>query len=59
MGKEYPCAECKMRHKYDKNPTSLLARFWHWHTKFCPGWKAYMRSLGKEERENLREKYNL
>lgn len=30
MEKEYPCAQCKMRRKYDKDPKSLIARFWHW-----------------------------
>ena len=59
MEKEYPCAQCKMRPKYDKDPKSLIARFWHWHTRFCPGWKAYTASLSEEEREELRERYNL
>lgn len=57
--KDYPCANCKLRAKYDANPKSLAGRFWHWHTGFCPGWKAYMNSLSKEERQSYVEKYNL
>ena len=59
MKKESPCAQCRMRRKYDTQPKSLIARLWHWHTRFCPGWKAYLRSLDEEERNVLCEKYNL
>lgn len=59
MAKEYKCADCKLRAKYDNEPNSLLGRFWHWHIGFCPGWKGYMGSLSEEERETLRQKYNL
>lgn len=38
-----PCATCKMSAKYDKNPKSVIACFWHWHTGFCPGWNAYLK----------------
>lgn len=57
--KNYPCANCCMRRKYEENPRSLLSRIWHWHTRFCPGWKAYMKSLSEQEREAMRIKYNL
>lgn len=56
---EKPCANCKFRAKYDKDPKSLLGRFWRWHINFCPGWKGYMKSLSDEERAVIREKYNL
>ncbi len=56
---QIPCATCKMRARYDTNPKSLIARFWHWHTRFCPGWATYMGSLTDEERQKLIEKYNL
>lgn len=54
---EIPCANCSMRKNYDNNPKSLKGRFWKWHIKFCPGWKAYLRALPNEERELLIEKY--
>lgn len=57
--KQYSCADCKMRRKYENNPKSLMARFWHWHTSFCPGWKAYYKSLTKEEQALVKSKYNL
>lgn len=56
---EKPCANCKLRANYDKNPKSLLGRFWRWHIGFCPGWKGYMSSLSEEERQLMIEKYNL
>ncbi len=57
--KNYPCAECKMRRKYEDNPKSLIARFWHWHTRFCPGWRAFFESLSAEDRAAMKNKYNL
>ena len=53
------CATCPFRAKYDKNPKSILGRLWRWHIGFCPGWKAYMKSLPESERTKLRKKYNL
>ena len=56
---DIPCATCRLRAKYESNPKSLGGRFWRWHIKFCPGWKAYLASLPKEERIKLKEKYHL
>lgn len=56
--KEKPCANCKLRAKYEKSPKSLAGRFWRWHINFCPGWKGYFTSLTPEEQQLLREKYN-
>ena len=28
---KYPCENCKLRAQYDKNPKSLVGRFWRWH----------------------------
>ena len=53
------CSNCKFRGKYDNNPKSLLGRLWRWHAGWCPGWKAYMKSLPDAERMKLAEKYNL
>ena len=38
----YACENCTIRQKAEAKPTSLLVRIWRWHTKFCPGWKAYL-----------------
>ena len=43
--KKYKCADCAMRKKAEANPATLRARHWRWHTRWCPGWKAYQRSL--------------
>jgi hypothetical protein len=51
--KPAPCATCKMRARYERNPRSLLGRFWLWHTRWCPGWKAYVATLPESERANL------
>ena len=53
------CANCKIRAQYDKNPKSLIGRFWRFHINFCPGWKAYLKSLSEEERIAIKEKYDL
>lgn len=48
-----PCASCKFRGRYETNPRSLLGRLWRWHTRWCPGWKGYVKSLSEEERNAL------
>jgi hypothetical protein len=55
---ELKCANCGLRARYDKNPRSLLGRFWRWHINFCPGWKGYFTSLSPEEKAALAEKYH-
>ena len=55
----YKCENCGLRKKYDANPKSILGRIWRWHANWCPGWKAYMRSLPDDERISLAEKYGL
>lgn len=54
---KHVCTNCPMRAKYDKDPKSLVGRFWRWHINFCPGWKAYFTSLSKEEQKDLRDQY--
>ncbi|HOI09145.1 MAG TPA: hypothetical protein PK313_01595 [Myxococcota bacterium] len=56
---EAPCANCKFRARYDRDPKSLLGRLWRWHAGWCPGFKAYMRSLPDEERRALADRYAL
>jgi len=55
--KEPNCPNCPMKKRYDRNPKSLLARIWKWHTGWCPGWKAYLRWLPDKEREEAFMKY--
>ena len=55
---KYPCENCKLRAKYDKNPKSLVGRFWRWQINFCPSWRGYFKSLPAEKQEELRQKYN-
>ena len=54
---ESGCATCSFRAKYDLRPGSFLGRIWRWHANFCPGWKAYMKSLPDDEKRVLIEKY--
>lgn len=58
QSQSFPCENCKLRANYDKNPKSLLGRIWHWHTGFCPGWKAFFTAQDEETKAVLREKYN-
>ena len=53
------CEKCAFRARYDRNPGSLLGRLWRWHTGFCPGWKAYLRSLPAEERTKIEVRYGI
>ncbi len=45
MAKSHKCAECGFRKHAESNPDSFKAKLWKWHTKWCPGWKAYQKSL--------------
>ena len=54
----YPCANCKLRANYEKNPKSFMGRFWRWHINFCPGWRGYFKSLDAESQQAMREKYD-
>jgi hypothetical protein len=55
----YKCEQCKLRKKYDKSPKSLLGKFWRWHINFCPGWRAYMKSLDETTKKEIVKKYQL
>ena len=43
------CGECSMRIKAENNPNKFMARVWKWHTKWCPGWKAYQAELAQKQ----------
>jgi len=46
--KTFPCETCAMRRRAEEKPNSFMARLWRWHTKWCPGWKAYQRHLAEQ-----------
>ena len=49
------CATCGFRIRAEKNPKSLVSRLWRWHTKICPGWKAYQKDLAEQQEEPQQE----
>ena len=53
------CSSCPMRKKYDTKPKSILGRLWRWHINWCPGWKAYFKSLPEPEKAELIGQYTL
>lgn len=59
MTQKYNCENCGFRAKYDARPKSFLGWLWRFHAGWCPGWRAYMRSLPKDERKKLAVQYNL
>jgi hypothetical protein len=46
--KKYPCEDCPIRKRAELKPDSILAKIWKWHTGWCPGWKAYQKSLAEK-----------
>lgn len=44
---EHNCEQCAWRAQAEANPRSFKARLWRWHTRWCPGWKKYQRSLAE------------
>jgi len=56
---DHNCMHCSFRAKYDNHPESFLGRIWRWHAGWCPGWKAYLKSLPDSQRNELIEKYHL
>lgn len=56
--KKHKCSDCPLRAKYENNPKSFVGRLWRWHINFCPGWKAYFRSLSPVDQEAVRSKYH-
>ena len=45
------CGNCKLHAWAERKPDSFLARLWRWHTKWCPGWKAYQKELAESGTE--------
>ena len=50
--KLHSCENCRLRRYSERKPASLIARIWRWHTRWCPGWKAYQRELAEGQQEN-------
>lgn len=46
---EIKCENCPLRQKAEAKPKSFAGRFWRWHIKWCPGWKAYQEHLKASE----------
>ena len=46
------CGVCKLKQYADRKPKSIIGRIWLWHTKWCPGWKAYQKELAEQEKSN-------
>ena len=46
--KTFGCETCPMRKKAEEKPKSFMARLWRWHTRWCPGWKAYQAYLAEQ-----------
>ena len=46
------CETCTWRAYAERKPETFLARLWRWHTKWCPGWKAYQRELAARSTEH-------
>jgi len=53
------CSACLFRARYDANPKSILGRLWRWHANWCPGWRAFMKSLPESEKERWIQAYRL
>ncbi len=46
------CENCKWREYSEKKPEKIISKIWKWHTKWCPGWKAYQKELAQQESGN-------
>lgn len=49
---ESGCESCKWHSYAERKPGSLIGKLWRWHTKWCPGWKAYQEELAKRGEES-------
>jgi hypothetical protein len=45
---QHGCEVCRLRAYAERRPTSLIGRLWRWHTKWCPGWRAYQRHRAEQ-----------
>jgi hypothetical protein len=47
--KKSACENCPIRKRAEQKPDSLLAKLWRWHITWCPGWKAYQKTLAESK----------
>jgi hypothetical protein len=45
------CEHCRFRAYAERKPRSIIGRLWWWHTRWCPGWRAYQQSLNESSGE--------
>ena len=45
------CETCSFRKYAERKPNSIVAWLWRVHTRFCPGWKKYQRSLDRSDQQ--------
>ena len=50
------CETCKLRSYAERKPNSLISKIWRWHTKWCPGWKAYQAKMTRQQEESGNQK---
>jgi len=43
------CESCPIHRYAERKPKSIIARFWRWHTGWCPGWKAYQAEIAEKK----------
>ena len=56
---KYPCENCSLRAKYDKNPNSFLGKLWRLHINVCPGFYGYYKSVDTQKKSELKKEYHL
>ena len=47
--KKSACENCPIRKRAEQKPDSILAKIWRWHITWCPGWKAYQKTLAESK----------
>lgn len=47
--KTHACENCSWRAYAERKPNTWFARLWRWHTRWCPGWRSYQRSLAEKQ----------
>jgi len=50
QAKPHSCETCQLRREAEAHPNTWKARFWRWHTRFCPAWKSYQHDLAAQNR---------
>ena len=56
---EMRCASCDIRQRAEANPNAIMARVWKWHTRWCPGWRAYQNALAEADEQVVQVMANM